>query len=81
MKTARETISIFTSHNALKRLLIEYDNLDTARRLCADYCITGDEVARLIDGIPKPKIKLSKSRLTFVVRSDKTIDEGYLLAR
>jgi hypothetical protein len=79
MKTARENISIFISHGLLKRLLNEYDNLDTARRLCADYCITGGEVGRLIDGVPKPK--RSKSRLTFVVRSDKTIDDTYLLAR
>jgi hypothetical protein len=79
MKTAIANISILTSRGALKRLLDEYDNFDTARRLCADYCITGDEVVRLIDGIPKPK--RSKSRLTFVVRSDKTIDEAYLLAR
>jgi hypothetical protein len=79
MKTARENISIFISHGLLKRLLTEYDNLDTARRLCADYCITGGEVGRLIDGIPKPK--RPKSRLTFVVRSDKTIDDAYLLAR
>jgi hypothetical protein len=79
MKTARENTSILTSHGGLKRLLDEYGNFDTARRLCVDYCITGDEVARLIDGIPKPK--RSKSGLTFVVRSDKTIDEAYLLAR
>jgi hypothetical protein len=79
MKTARENISIFISHGMLKRLLTEYDNFDTARRLCADYCITGGEVGRLIDGIPKPK--RSKSRQTFVVRSDKTIDDAYLLAR
>ena len=79
MKTARENISIFISHGLLKRLLTEYDNLDTARRLCADYCITGGEVGRLIEGVPKPK--RSKSRLTFGVRSDKTIDDTYLLAR
>jgi hypothetical protein len=79
MKTAIANISIFISHSVLKRLLTEYDNFDTARRLCADYCITGGEVGRLIDGIPKPK--RSKSRLTFVVRSDKTIDDAYLLAR
>jgi len=79
MRTAREITSIFTSHGALKRLMDEYGNFDTARRLCADYCITGDDVAILIDGISKPK--RSKSRLTFVVRSDKTIDEAYLLAR
>jgi hypothetical protein len=79
MKTAIVNISTFISHSVLKRLLTEYDNFDSARRLCADYCITGDEVARLIDGVPKPK--RSKSRLTFVVRSDKTIDEAYLLAR
>jgi len=79
MKTVREYTSILTPHGALKRLIDEYGDFDTARRLCADYCITGDEVARLIDGIPKTK--KSKSRLTFVVRSDKTIDEAYLLAR
>jgi hypothetical protein len=79
MKTAIVNISTFISHSVLKRLLNEYDNFDSARRLCADYCITGDEVARLIDGVPKPK--RSKSRLTFVVRSDKTIGEAYLLAR
>jgi hypothetical protein len=79
MRTAREITSIFTSHGALKRLMDEYGDFDTASRLCADYCITGDEVARLIDGTPKPK--RSKSRLTFVVRSDKTVDEVYLMAR
>jgi hypothetical protein len=79
MKTVREYTSILTPHGALKRLIDEYGALDTARRLCADYCITGDDVASLIDGIPKPK--RSKSRLTFIVRSDKTIDEAYLLAR
>jgi hypothetical protein len=79
MKTTREYISIFTSHDALKRLLAEYGNFDAARRLCADYCITCGDVARLIDEAPKPK--RPKSRLTFVVRSDKTIDEAYLLAR
>jgi hypothetical protein len=79
MKTAREHISILTSRGSLKRLMDEYGNFDTARRLCADYCITGDDVASLIDGTPRPK--RSQSRLTFVVRSDKTIDEAYLMAR
>ena len=79
MKIAWENKPIFTSHGALRRLFAEYGNLDAARRICADYCITGDDVARLIDGIPKPK--RSKSRLTFVMRSDKTIDEAYLLGR
>jgi hypothetical protein len=79
MKTVRGNTTIFITHGALKRLIDEYGNFDTARRLCADYCFTGDDVANLIDGIPKPK--RSKSRLTFVVRSDKTIDEAYLLAR
>jgi hypothetical protein len=79
MKTARESASISSSHGAWKRLMAEYENFDTARRLCADYCITSDEVARLIDGIPKSK--RSKSRMTLVVRSDKTIDEAYLMAR
>ena len=79
MKTAIENISIFISHRLLKRLLTEYDNFDTARRLCADYCITGGDVARLVDGASKPR--RSKSRLTFAVRSDKTIDEAYLPTR
>jgi hypothetical protein len=79
MKTAIENISIFISRSMLKRLLTEYDNFDTARRLCADYCITCGEVGRLIDRVPKPK--RPKSRLTFVVRSDKTIDDAYLLTR
>jgi hypothetical protein len=75
MKTAREKKSTFTSHDALKRLLDEYGNFDTASRLCADYCITADDVSMLIDGIPKPR-KKSKSRLTLVMRTDKTIDIG-----
>jgi hypothetical protein len=79
MKTDRENTSILTSNGALKRLMAEYSNFDTARKLCADYCITSDDVARLIDGIPKSK--RSKSRLTFVVRSDNTIDEAYLLTQ
>lgn len=84
MKTARENISIFTSHDALKRLLAEYESFDAASRFCADYCITADEIALLIDGIPKPKRSKSKSRLTFVMRADKTtvdIGEAYLMAR
>jgi hypothetical protein len=79
MKTTRERAPIFIPHGVLKRLMAEYENFDTARRLCADYCITADEVSRLIDGTPKPKG--SKSRLTLVVRSDKTIDQAYLPAR
>lgn len=79
MKIPWENNPIFASHNTLRRLMTEYGNFDSARKLCADYCITGDEVARLIDGTPKPK--RSKSRLSFVVRSDKTIDEAYLLGR
>jgi hypothetical protein len=83
MKTARENISIFISHDALKRLLDEYENFDAASRLCIDYCITANEAALLIDGIPKPKRSKSKSRLTLFMRSDKTIDIGepYLVAR
>jgi hypothetical protein len=80
MKTAIENISIFISHGVLRRLINEYDNFDTARRLCADYCITDGDVARLIDGVP-PKPKRWKSRLTFAVRSDKTIGEAYLPTR
>lgn len=78
MKTARENISIFTSHDALKRLMAEYENFDTARRLCADYCITAGDVARLIDKNPKPKRLKSRP---YIVRSDKAMDESYLLAR
>jgi hypothetical protein len=83
MKTARENISILISHDALKRLLDEYENFDAASRLCVDYCITANEAALLIDGIAKPKRSKSKSRLTFVIRSDKTIDIGepYLVTR
>jgi hypothetical protein len=77
MKTARENISIFISHGMFKRLLTEYDNFDTARRLCADYCITDGDVARLVNGAPKPR--RSKSRLTFAVRFHKT--EVYPLTR
>jgi hypothetical protein len=79
MKIARENISIFIPHGLFKRLITEYDSFDTARRLCADYCITGGDVARLLDGVPKPR--KWKSRLTFAMRSDKTIDEAYLLPR
>lgn len=76
MKATREEISTFISHDALKRLIDEYENFDTASRLCADYCITANEIALLIDEIPKPKKSKSKSRLTFVMRADKTIDIG-----
>jgi hypothetical protein len=67
----------------LKRLIDEYENFDAASRLCVDYCITANEAALLIDGIPKPKKPKSKSRLTFVMRANKTIDisEPYLVAR
>ena len=81
MNTANENVSIFRSHITLKRLLDEYEDFDAASRLCADYCITTYDVALLIGEIPKPK--RSKSRLTFVMRSDKTMDIGdaYLVAR
>ena len=74
MKTAKEKLSIFTSRYALKQLMAEYENFDTARRLCADYCITANEISLLINEIPKPK--KSKSRLTFVMRADKFISIG-----
>ncbi|MGH9751967.1 MAG: hypothetical protein ACREA2_04225 [Blastocatellia bacterium] len=76
MKIAREKSSIFTSHGVLKRLMAEYGNFDTASRLCADYCITANEIALLIGELPKPKKLKSKSRLTFVMRADRTIDIG-----
>jgi len=80
MKTARENVSIFPSHSALKRLLDEYENFDAASRLCADYCIDANGIALLIDKVSKPQ--RSKSRLTFAIRSDKIIDigEAYLAA-
>jgi hypothetical protein len=83
MKAARENISNLTSHDTLKRLMVEYENFDTASMLCVDYCITAEDIARLIDGITKSKKSKSKSRLKFVMRADKTIDirEPYLLAR
>jgi hypothetical protein len=74
MKTAREIISIFIPRDALKRLMIEYEEFDTASRLCADYCITADDLAALIREIPKPK--RSKSSLTSNMRSDTPMDMG-----
>jgi hypothetical protein len=79
MRRAREHVSIFGLHTVLKRLLDEYESLDTARRLCADYCITSNDIALLCDEIPRPR--RSKSRLTFALQSDRTVDEAYLLAR
>jgi hypothetical protein len=49
MKTAIENLSIFISHSVLRRLITEHDNFDTARRLCADYCITDGDVAQEIE--------------------------------
>jgi hypothetical protein len=79
MRRARENVSIFGLHTVLKRLLDEYESFDTARRLCADYCITSNDIAMLCNQIPRPR--RSKSRLTFAVRHDQPIDEAYLLAR
>jgi hypothetical protein len=81
MKTARENVSIFMSHNVLRRLLDEYENFDSATRLCADYCIDANEIALLLDKTPKPK--RSKLRLTFAVQSDNAvdIDDVYIMAR
>jgi hypothetical protein len=71
MKTARENVSIFKLYTLLKRFLDECDGFDAARKLCADYCITPNDIALMIDETPKPK--RSKPRLTFAVRSDRTI--------
>jgi hypothetical protein len=79
MRRARENVSIFGLHAVLKRLLDEYENFDTARRLCIDYCVASNDIARLCDEIPRPR--RSKSRLIFTFRSDRIIDEAYLLAR
>ncbi|MBO0727077.1 MAG: hypothetical protein J2P52_15845 [Blastocatellia bacterium] len=72
MKTARENVSIFKLHTLLKRLLDEYEGFDAARRLSADYCITTNDIALIIDEIQKPE--RSKSRQTFAIRSDRTMD-------
>jgi hypothetical protein len=79
MKSARENVSIFRSRAVLKRLLDEYEDFDAARRLCADYCITADDIILLMDEI-STSIR-SKSRLTFAIRSDQVIDKAYLMAR
>jgi hypothetical protein len=67
MKTARVKISSFISCDTLKRFIDEYRNFDAASRLCADYCVTADDFASLIDDNPKRKQKSDKlkSRLTF----------------
>jgi hypothetical protein len=79
MKTARENISIFRLRSVFKRLLDEYEAFDTASRLCIDYCVNANDIALIIDGIPKHERR--KSRLTFAIRSDETIDKAYLMAR
>jgi hypothetical protein len=53
--------------------MIEYEDFDTASRLCADYCITADDLAALRE-IPKPK--QSKSSMTSNMRSDTPMDMG-----
>jgi hypothetical protein len=68
--------------HVLKRLMMaEYRGFDAAGRLCADYCITADDLAALIRVIPKPE--RSKSSLMSNMRSDKlmNIGEAYLAAR
>src|SRR5262249_11442803 len=78
MKTVRESVSILTSHNALKRLLDNYEDFDAASRLCADHCIMANDIAPLIninidDEIPKPK--RSESRLVSADGSGKFADK------
>jgi hypothetical protein len=67
--------------HVLKRLMAEYRGFDAAGRLCADYCITANDLAALIRVIPKPE--RSKSSLMSNMRSDKFMDigEAYLAAR
>ena len=76
MKTGGENVLIFKLRSALKRLLDEYQSLDAATRLCADYCINANNIALMIDEVPKPR--RSKPRLTSTIRSDKIISEAYL---
>jgi hypothetical protein len=65
MKTAEKHVSIYRLRAALKWLLDEYASLDSARRLCADHCITADDIVHMIDKVPKPK--RLKPRMTFTI--------------
>jgi hypothetical protein len=53
--------------DALKWFIAEYQNFDAATRLCAEYCITAEEFAALIQEILK-RDELA-SRRTFIMRS------------
>ena len=55
--------------DALKLFIAEYQNFDAATELCADYCITADEFAALIEEVLK-RNELT-SRRTFTMRSGK----------
>jgi len=77
MNAAREKITILTLRDMLKRFIAEYQNFDMATRLCADYCITAEELDALTKRVLKRKV--SKSHLTFVMRSGQDAD-GALLA-
>jgi hypothetical protein len=53
--------------DALKLLIAEYQNFDAATKLCADYCITAEELYALIEEVLRGK-ELT-SRRTFTMRS------------
>ncbi len=76
MKTRRKRIPTITLRQALKHLIAEYRNFDSATRLCADYCITAEEIAALTAETMKRK----ESRPTFAMQSDNTSGEAYLTA-
>lgn len=52
--------------DALRQFLVEYQNFDGATRLCAEYCITSDELAALSAHLPgREKLE---SQTTFSLR-------------
>ncbi|MGH9768616.1 MAG: hypothetical protein ACREAB_14390 [Blastocatellia bacterium] len=75
MKTAREKFPILGPCDALKRFIAEYRNFDAATRLCADYCITAEGLAALMERCPKHEE--SESHLTFTIQSIKITDEAH----
>ncbi len=55
--------------DALKQFIAEYQNFEAAARLCADYCITAEELLCLVDEVLKHK-ELETQR-TFAMRFGK----------
>jgi len=78
MNAARKKITVLTLRDTLKWFIAEYRNFDVATRLCADYCITAEELDALTKRVLKRRE--SKSHLTFVMRSSHDADEALLAA-